>query len=75
MSDKDDEQGQKPGFIHVLQSSLAALFGVQSSANRERDFKKGRAGDYIGVFAIMVIAVVITMIVVVSMVINSAGTP
>lgn len=30
------------GFLNVLKSALAAGFGVQSSRNRERDFKQGK---------------------------------
>ena len=35
------------GFWAVMQSVLAAGFGVQSRANRERDFAKGRAIHFI----------------------------
>ena len=68
---KPDEE--RPGFLQVLQSVLAAMFGVQSHKNRERDFNKGRAGDYIAVFVIFVIGLVIGMIVLVNMVLSSAG--
>ncbi|MFP1684352.1 DUF2970 domain-containing protein [Alloalcanivorax sp. C16-1] len=67
-----DRPDQRPRFLQVVHSVLAALFGVQSGANRERDFQKGKAGDYIGVFVVMVIALVIGMFVVVSIVINAA---
>ena len=30
------------GFLNVLKSALAAAVGVQSSKNRERDFKHGK---------------------------------
>nr|WP_084567031.1 DUF2970 domain-containing protein [Congregibacter litoralis] len=33
--------------MQVLSSVLAAGLGVQSSKNRERDFKQGRAGTFI----------------------------
>lgn len=69
----DDDHQEKPGFLQVLQSVLAAIFGVQSSKNRERDFKKGDASQYMAVFAVLVIGLVITMIVVVNIVLSSAG--
>lgn len=69
---RDDQQ--RPGFFQVLHSVLAAIFGVQSSGNRERDFKKGNAGDYIGVYVVIVIAIVIGMFVVVNMVLSAAGS-
>ena len=65
-------QDERPRFLQVVHSVLAALLGVQSGANRERDFQKGKAGDYIGVFVVMVIALVIGMFIVVSVVINAA---
>jgi hypothetical protein len=36
-----------PSAIQVASSVLAAGLGVQSSRNRERDFKQGRAGVFI----------------------------
>ena len=52
MSDKRNNKGDgdtapgegepsRPGPIQILGSVLAAAFGVQSSKNRERDFKGG----------------------------------
>jgi hypothetical protein len=34
-------------FFQVLGSVVASFFGVQSNAGRERDFKRGRARDFI----------------------------
>lgn len=33
--------------LAVIQSTLAAAFGVQSSKKRERDFREGRASHFI----------------------------
>ena len=41
----DEQKGT--GFFSVIQSVLAAGFGVQSRANRERDFKHGKAIHFI----------------------------
>ena len=68
-----DPQRQKPGFKQVVFSVLAAVFGIQSQENRERDFKKGDPRDYIAVYVVLVIALVIGMIVVVNMVLEAAG--
>jgi len=35
------------GFFNVLKSAIAAAFGVQSSKNRERDFKQGKPIHFI----------------------------
>ena len=69
---QDNPEPGKPNLFQVIWSVIAALFGVQSGKNRERDFKQGKAGDYIGVFVVMVIALVIGMFIVVSVVINAA---
>lgn len=67
-----DDAEKKPGLLEVTHSILAALFGVQSAKNRERDFKRGKASDYIMVYVIMVIAMVIGMIITVNIVLSSA---
>jgi len=35
------------GFGNILLSALAALFGIQSEKNRERDFQQGKPSDFI----------------------------
>lgn len=37
----------KPTLRQVISSVLAAMFGVQSDKNRERDFTKGKFSTYI----------------------------
>ena len=71
--DKKEPEGelQKPNIMQVLFSVLAALFGVQKSANRERDFKKGSAADFIGIYIVVVVCFVIGMIMVVKSVLAS----
>ena len=71
--DPASQKHEKPGFLQVTHSVLAAIFGVQSAENRERDFKKGQASDYIAIYVIIVIALVVGMIVTVNMVLSSAG--
>ncbi len=43
------EPGERAGVsgLQVIQSTLAAALGVQSSKNRERDFAQGRASQFI----------------------------
>ncbi len=69
----NDGPQRKPGFRQVVMSVLAAVFGVQSEHNRQRDFRKGDPRDYIAVYVVLVIALVIGMIVVVNMVLDAAG--
>jgi hypothetical protein len=35
------------GLLSTIRSVAAAAFGVQSNANRERDFKQGKASHFI----------------------------
>lgn len=74
---KQDQEGENQrGSLNPLQvvaSILAAGLGVQSSKNRERDFKQGRASVFIAagiVFTVLFIGVVFT---VVQLVLKSAG--
>ena len=67
----DDKQSLNP--LQVISSIFAAGLGVQSSKNRERDFKQGRAGVFIVagiVFTLLFIGIVFT---VVQLVLKSAG--
>ncbi|WP_439102381.1 DUF2970 domain-containing protein [Congregibacter sp.] len=45
--DEEHPTGASLNSLQVLSSVLAAGLGVQSSKNRERDFKQGRAGTFI----------------------------
>lgn len=44
----DDQDNDKPlSFREMLQSVLAAAFGVQSGRNRARDFSRGKPSHFI----------------------------
>lgn len=60
-SDSGSDSSRKPGFFNVLQSVLAAMFGVQSDKNRQQDFEKGSAGEYIFIGIIMVVVFILTI--------------
>ena len=67
------QQEEKLGPLQVVSSIFAAGLGVQSSRNRERDFKQGKLGVFIAagiVFTLLFIGVVFT---VVQLVLKSAG--
>lgn len=53
------------GFINVMKSTLAAAFGVQSQANRERDFTQGKPIHFIvaGIVATLIFLVCIGLLV------------
>ena len=80
MTEREDEPGKQDGEnntplnpLQVVGSVLAAGLGVQSSKNRERDFKQGRIGIFIAagiVFTLLFIGIVFT---VVQLVLKGAG--
>jgi hypothetical protein len=47
MDDDSNTEQKKLNPLQLVGSVLAAGFGVQSSKNRERDFKHGRLGVFI----------------------------
>lgn len=60
---------QKPGFISAILSALAALIGIQSSRNRERDFKRAKPEVLIfgGMIAVMLFILCVLLAVRVAM--------
>ncbi|HEY8330063.1 MAG TPA: DUF2970 domain-containing protein [Pseudomonas sp.] len=63
---RNDDQDESPlTFRQMLQSVLAAAFGVQSGKNRARDFSRGKPSHFIllgllftGVFILLLYSVV-----------------
>lgn len=61
MSDSSDKSKQRVTLLTVIGSLFAGWFGVQSNANRERDFTHGKASTYIYggiIFAILFVLMV-----------------
>tara|TARA_R110001599_G_scaffold39444_16_gene120641 strand:+ start:23452 stop:23712 length:261 start_codon:yes stop_codon:yes gene_type:complete len=58
---------------HVIGSVFAAGLGVQSSRNRERDFKQGRIGVFIAAGLIFTLLFIVTVVTIVKIVISSAA--
>jgi ABC-type Na+ efflux pump permease subunit len=79
MSDKEHDRPNKPeepgklNWLQVLGSVFAAGLGVQSSKNRERDFKHGRTGVFIAAGIVFTLLFVGLVMLVVQMVLKSAG--
>ena len=71
MNDKEDKKS--PGPLSVIKSVLAAMIGVQSDENRERDFTKGRASHFIFIGIVMTIAFVLTLIAIVNSILEQSG--
>ncbi len=68
-----DQRESSRGFLGLVQSVVAAIFGIQSEKNRQADFRKGDASQFITMGIIAVIALVVTMIIVVNSVLDSAA--
>ena len=72
-NNKSSSNDKNRGFLGLLQSTVAAIFGIQSDKNREQDFKQGDASQFIIMGIIAAIGLVVIMIVVVNSVIDSAA--
>lgn len=73
---KPEGENEKRGRLNpfqVVSSVLAAALGVQSSKNRERDFKQGRAGTFIAAGIIFTLLFIGTVLTVVNLVLKNAG--
>jgi hypothetical protein len=71
-AEKPDEPG-KLNPLQVIASVFAAGLGVQSSKNRERDFKQGRMGVFVAAGIFFTLLFIATVMFVVQMVIKNAG--
>lgn len=71
MSEPDKQQ--EPGLKETAGSVLAAAFGVQSSKNRQRDFSRGRARNFIIGGVVFTALFVLALVLVVKLVLRGAG--
>ncbi len=72
----DEQGGQEQKSLNpfqVVASVFAAGLGIQSSRNRERDFKQGRAGVFIVAGIVFTLIFIGTVYTVVQLVLKSAG--
>ena len=67
-SNSDNRKGLS--IKNIISSVLAAVFGIQSQKNRERDFENGRPGDYIVIGIIFVVVLVVSMMMFVNSVVS-----
>ena len=75
MGDNDQAPSalKKPTLLQVFGSVLSAIFGIQNSKNRERDFSKGDPKQFAIVYIIIVISIVLCMITLVRTVLHFAA--
>jgi diacylglycerol kinase len=71
--ESDSEEDMQLGFWQLLKSTLSAFLGVQSTANRERDFRHGKLSHFIWMGLLFGLAFVLTLIGVVQLVMHFAS--
>ena len=67
------EQEMQLSFWQLLKSTLSAFVGVQSNANRERDFKHGKLSHFIWMALLFGLVFVLTLLGVVQLVMHFAA--
>ena len=71
---QQDDQNDKPlTFREMLQSVLAAAFGVQSGKNRARDFSRGKPSHFILLGVIFTLCFVLVLFALVQLALRFAG--
>ena len=60
-------------FGQLLKSALSAFIGVQSNANRERDFTHGKMSHFIWIGLLLGLVFVLTLVGVVQLVLHLTG--
>ena len=66
----NDANLKQPNLFQVIGSVMAAGFGVQSSKNRERDFKKGNLKTFVIAGIIFTVLFIFTVYSIVSLVLK-----
>ena len=67
---RHNDNAPKPSLLQVIGSVAAAAFGVQSSANRERDFSSGSAKTFIVVGIVFTIVFILAIVSVVRLILS-----
>ena len=73
LEDKTPEQEVHLTFGQMLKSILSAFIGVQSNANRERDFQHGKMSHFIWMGLLLGLVFVLTLVGVVQLVLYFTG--
>ena len=73
MPDDSNQKKTSISFGALLLSVLSAFFGVQSSANRERDFSSGKLSHFIFIGLLLGLTFILTVVAVVNLVMKMAG--
>jgi hypothetical protein len=71
---ENGDETMQISFWRLLQSTAAAFIGVQSNANRERDFKHGKISQFIAIGLLFGLVFVCTIVAVVQIVMHVTGS-
>ena len=71
--ESSSEETIQLSFWQLLKSTLSAFIGVQSNANRERDFKYGKMSHFIWMGLLFGLVFVLTLVGVVQLVLYLTG--
>ena len=66
--DKSQEPENKPtglGIMHIINSVLAAMFGVCSNQRYEKDFEEGDLAQFMAIGVVLVVLFVLSLIAIV----------
>jgi hypothetical protein len=72
-NDNGGEQSRQIGFWQLVKSTSSAFLGVQSNANRERDFSQGKLSHFIWMGLLFGLLFVLTLIGIVQLVLHFTG--
>ena len=72
MKNPNEPNNKKPTLLQVFGSLISAIFGIQNSKNRERDFSQGNPKHFIAVYAFIVVCIVLSMITLVRIILHFA---
>ena len=71
--DDPSKDNQPPTFLQMLQSVLAAAFGVQSGKNRASDFSHGKPSHFVVLGILFTVVFALTLFGIVKLVLHLAG--
>ncbi len=72
--DSNTEEERYLSFWQLLKSTMSAFIGVQSNANRERDFKHGKISHFIWMGLLFGLVFVVTLVCIVQLVLHFSGS-
>jgi hypothetical protein len=72
-NDSTSDEARQLGFWELVKSTSSAFLGVQSNANRERDFSRGKLSHFIWMGLLFGLLFVTTLVGIVQLVLHFTG--